>query len=77
MVDVPELAYLMADGAGDPGAAGYRATVQALYRVAYTIRSALKHDDGVEYRVMPLQGRWWLRTGARSSPQTARCGCGP
>jgi hypothetical protein len=49
----------MADGAGDPGAAGYRATVQALYRVAYAIRSALKHDDGVEYRVMPLQGRWW------------------
>jgi hypothetical protein len=27
--------------------------------VAYAIRSAVKHDDGVEYQVMPLQGQWW------------------
>jgi hypothetical protein len=59
MVDVPELRYLMADGAGDPGAAQYRATVQALYGIAYAIRFALKNDDAMEYPVMPLQGRWW------------------
>jgi len=63
MVDVPELPFLMADGAGDPGAAGYRATVQALYGVAYAIRFGLKHDYGLEYPVMPLQGRWWARDG--------------
>jgi hypothetical protein len=49
----------MADGAGDPGAAQYRATVQALYGIAYAIRFALKNDDAMEYPVMPLQGRWW------------------
>jgi hypothetical protein len=28
MVEVPELAFLMADGTGDPTAAGYRATTR-------------------------------------------------
>jgi hypothetical protein len=42
MVDVPELPFLMADGAGDPATTGYQATVQALYGVAYAIRFALK-----------------------------------
>ena len=42
MVDVPELPFLMADGAGDPATAGFRAAVEALYGVAFAIRFALK-----------------------------------
>lgn len=52
------------DGAGDPATAGYRATVQALYGVAYAIRFALQHgDDAPEYPVMPLEGLWWASDG--------------
>jgi hypothetical protein len=62
LVDVPELPYLMIDGAGDPNTAPeYAEAVQALYSVAYTIRFALKRrDDPVDAPVMPLQGLWWV-----------------
>jgi hypothetical protein len=59
LVDVPELPFLMIDGHGDPNTAPvYRDAVQALYSVAYAVRSALR-DDGVDARVMPLEGLWW------------------
>jgi hypothetical protein len=61
LVDVPELSYLMIDGAGDPNRSPeYPAAVQALYSVAYTIRFALKRAaDPVDAPVMPLEGLWW------------------
>jgi hypothetical protein len=62
LVDVPELKYLMIDGAGDPNTAPeYAEAVQALYSVAYTIRFALKRGaDPVDAPVMPLEGLWWV-----------------
>jgi hypothetical protein len=62
LVDVPELPYLMIDGAGDPNSAPeYAEAVQALYSVAYTIRFALKRGaDPVDAPVMPLEGLWWV-----------------
>ena len=61
LVDVPEMTYLMIDGAGDPNTSpAYPEAVQALYSVAYTIRFALKRaDDPVDAPVMPLEGLWW------------------
>ncbi|KAA2261206.1 hypothetical protein F0L68_18105 [Solihabitans fulvus] len=59
MVDVPELPFLMIDGAGDPNSDGYRAAVEALYGAAYGIRFALKNSGILEYPVMPSQGLWW------------------
>ena len=60
-LDVPELPYLMIDGAGDPNTApAYAEAVQALYSVAYTIRFALKRRAvPVDAPVMPLEGLWW------------------
>jgi hypothetical protein len=60
-VDVPELPFLMADGAGDPNTApAYAEAVQALYTVAYTLRFALKRrPDGLDAPVLPLEGLWW------------------
>ena len=62
LVDVPDLTYLMIDGAGDPNTSPmYAEAVQALYAVAYTIRFALKRrDDPVDAPVMPLEGLWWV-----------------
>lgn len=61
LIDVPELAFLMIDGRGDPNtAAEYTQAIEALYTVAYTLKFAIKRAaDGFDYGVMPLEGLWW------------------
>ena len=61
IVDVPELAYLMIDGHGDPNtAAEFSDAIEALYTVAYAAKFAVKRaPDGVDYGVMPLEGLFW------------------
>ena len=40
MVDVPELAFLMVDGHGDPNVSpAYADAVAALYTLSYTVRA--------------------------------------
>ena len=57
--DVPEMRYLAVDGAGDPNTAtAYREAVEALYAVAYALKFARK--PSLDYKVMPLEGLWWL-----------------
>ncbi|MGZ8800773.1 MAG: GyrI-like domain-containing protein [Aeromicrobium sp.] len=62
LVEVPELAYLVFDGHGDPNtSAEYAAAVQALYQVSYTAKFAIKRaEGGIDYGVMPLEGLWWV-----------------
>lgn len=60
IVEVPELAFLMVDGRGDPNVApAYREAVRALYAVSYAAKFALKRAGVLEYGVMPLEGLWW------------------
>jgi len=56
LVDVPELAFLMIDGYGDPNASGtYQAALQALFSVSYALKFAVKRAGGPAYRdVLPL-----------------------
>jgi hypothetical protein len=60
-LEVPELVYLMIDGAGDPNTARvYRDAVTALYTVAYRAKFITKAATGVvDHTVMPLEGLWW------------------
>ncbi|MDC8759884.1 GyrI-like domain-containing protein [Janthinobacterium fluminis] len=60
-VDVPELSYLMIDGAGDPNTSpGYAPAVEALYGLSYTLKFMLKKGpQAIDYAVMPLEGLWW------------------
>jgi hypothetical protein len=61
LVEVPELSFLMIDGHGDPNTAPeFAAAVQALYDIAYGAKFALKAAGGADYRVMPLEGLWWV-----------------
>lgn len=62
LVDVPELAFLMLDGHGDPNTATeYTQAVEALYTVSYSLKFAIKRArDGLDYGVMPLEGLWWV-----------------
>jgi len=60
VVQVPELAFLMIDGHGDPNTSGeYRDAVSALFSVSYAARFALKRAGVIDFGVMPLEGLWW------------------
>lgn len=60
VVDVPELSFLMVDGAGDPNTAdAYREALEALYAMSYTLKFLSKNDLDLDYVVMALEGLWW------------------
>ncbi len=61
VVDVPEMAFVMIDGHGDPNTAdSYREAIEALYAVSYTVKFAVKRGPAeIDFGVMPLEGLWW------------------
>lgn len=60
-VDVPEMRFLMADGEGDPNTSvAYKEAVEALFALSYTLKFAVKREENIDYRVMPLEGLWWM-----------------
>ena len=70
IVEVPELAFLMLDGRGDPNSAEeYQAALQALYGVTYTLKFTLKKAAPErDFKVAPLEGLWWT-DGEPPSPE--------
>lgn len=70
VLEIPELTWLMIDGAIEPGLAPgnsplFSAQVSALYGLAYTLKFMMKKRSmqPVDYPVMPLEGRWTIREG--------------
>ncbi|MGD2155311.1 MAG: GyrI-like domain-containing protein [Anaerolineales bacterium] len=60
MVEVPEMNFLMGDGAGDPNDnPQFQAITEALYGLAYTIKFKCKAMEK-DFVVPPLQGLWWM-----------------
>ena len=60
VVDVPEFAYLMVDGHGDPNTvAAYTEAVSALYATSYACRAIAKKTLDRVHTVGPLEGLWW------------------
>jgi hypothetical protein len=60
-INVPELDFLMIDGHGHPDRVpAFRDAVEALYAMAYGLKSRIKALEGIDYRVMPLEGLWWI-----------------
>jgi hypothetical protein len=61
-VEVPPMNFLMVDGRGDPNTAlAYTEAVEALYGVAYALKFMVKRGPlAVDYKVMPLEGLWWV-----------------
>jgi hypothetical protein len=60
-VEVPEMRYLMVDGAGDPnGSQPFQAAVEVLFALSYALKFMVKKGpQAVDYGVMPLEGLWW------------------
>lgn len=66
IVEVPELAFLMVDGHGDPNTSErFANAIQALYSAAYTLKFSLKKTDPErDFKVAPLEGLWWAGEAA-------------
>jgi hypothetical protein len=60
IVDVPELGYVLVDGAGPPDGAEFAAALTALYAVSYSAHFLLKKAFGEAPKVMPLEALWWV-----------------
>ena len=74
IVEVPELAFLMVDGRGDPNTSeAYHQALEALYGVAYTLKFSLKKRDAErDFKVAPLEGLWWADAAAPSMDELQR-----
>jgi hypothetical protein len=61
IVEVPEFAFLMVDGRGDPNTSeAYQQALEALYSAAYTLKFTLKKAAPErDFKVAPLEGLWW------------------
>jgi hypothetical protein len=57
IVDIPEMHYLMIDGAGDPNTAReYQDAIEVLYTVSYTLNFLVNKENTIDYSVMSLEG---------------------
>jgi hypothetical protein len=70
VVDVPRFQFVMIDGLIETGqgpgtSPGFQEAMQALYGVSYTLKfmSKLHKEDPIDYRVMALEGLWWVEGG--------------
>lgn len=73
VVDVPEMSFLMVDGAIGPDAEpasseSFQQSMQALYGMSYTLKfmSKLREDNPIDYTVMALEALWWVEGGSFS-----------
>jgi hypothetical protein len=59
LVRVPPMNFIMIDGKGDPNTSkAYRDSIDVLFSLSYTLKFAIKKEDGVDYPVMALEGLW-------------------
>jgi hypothetical protein len=72
MVDVPPLRFLMIDGVGDVGGAGFREAMTTLYGLAYPVKFSAKKRLALSYPVMPSEGLYWdADEGQGTAPMSA------
>ena len=58
IIDVPEGKFITLIGRGAPGGSAYKAGLEALYSMAYTLKFKYK-AEGRDFTVMTLEGLWW------------------
>lgn len=59
LVTIPAGRFLTIEGKGNPEAPLFGECVQALYSVAYTIRSIQK-AQGLLFKIAKMEGLWWI-----------------
>jgi len=59
-VEIPEFNFLMVDGRGGPyKSPDFIDAIKALNSVSYVFKFHIKTNEGIEYRVMPLEALFW------------------
>ena len=63
LVEVPEMLFLMLDGAGNPNTSPhFPQAVETLFTVSYTLKFLAREAFDIDYGVLPLEGLWWSTT---------------
>lgn len=69
-VDLPAMNFLMVDGKGNPNnSPDYRAAIEVLFSVSYTLKFMFKKEKSIDYGVMPLEGLWWVDDITKFNPE--------
>jgi hypothetical protein len=58
IVSVPKRRCLAIDGAGSPQDPSFRASIEALFGIAYTLKFSRKKGGKGDFKVGPLEGHW-------------------
>ncbi|MBS7630407.1 GyrI-like domain-containing protein [Candidatus Bathyarchaeota archaeon] len=61
VVEFDEAQFLSIDGRGAPGSKEFTAKIEALYPVAYGVKSLCKKQDN-DFGVPKLEGLWWVES---------------
>jgi hypothetical protein len=72
IVTIPARTVLALEGKGAPEGTAFQKSVAALYGVAYTLKFARKKAALGDFKIGPLETRWWSDDPARVLPQVAR-----
>jgi hypothetical protein len=72
VVTVPARSVLALDGEGAPEGETFQHSVGAMYGVAYTLKFARKKAGGRDFKIGPLEARWWAEPPGRLLPETPR-----
>lgn len=59
IVTIPARSVLAFDGEGAPETDAFKAAFGALYGVAFTLEFARKAEGAAEFKIGPLEGKWW------------------
>jgi len=75
IIDVPEMAFIMIDGSGDPNMSDeYKTALEILYGLSYGIKmskmESTQPDGYFEYVMPPLEGLWWHVDGGEIQDYT-------
>lgn len=72
IVTVPARTILGLENRGAPEADIFQRSVAAIYGVAYTLKFARKKAGGGDFKIGPLEARWWTDDASRRIPQAPR-----
>jgi hypothetical protein len=72
IVTVPARTVLTVVNKGAPEGEVFQHSVQAIYGVAYTLKFARKKAGRRDFKIGPLEARWWTTDPARALPEVPR-----
>ncbi len=71
-VTIPARTVLALDGRGAPEGQSFQHSVGAIYGIAYTLKFARKKTGRKDFKIGPLEARWWTDEPARRFMDTPR-----